>query len=213
MAYYCRKCKRWHTGGQIARAHTVFSARPPRSSNRPQTTRKRQKKEIKRQPHRKIIRNKPELVITRKKKVVKPKPQPKFLKARKPSIGISKRRRGQLRMKTYDVHENQMIKRLRSKTGMTHVQVMNLVHLAKKSDYIDIETEIMGASGLSREKTETYEFAKKRIMKKLERSGDVMVDSKYSDPCFFDDMQRDYEERLEWERQAKKFKKKHDDLI
>ena len=194
MAYYCRKCKRWHTGGKIARAHTVFSARP-------KTTRKRQ---VVLQPHRKIIRNKPELVITRKKKPVKVKPQPKFLKARKPSIGISKHRRGQLRMKTYDVHEKQMLQRLRDKTGMTHVQIMNLVHLAKKNDYLDIETEIMGASGLSRDRTETYEFAKKRIMKKLERSGDIMVTSKYSNVDYFDMMQDDW---LEQEKRRKKNKK------
>jgi len=194
LAYYCRKCKRWHTGGKIARAHTVFSARP-------KTTRKRQ---VVLQPHRKIIRNKPELVITRKKKPVKVKPQPKFLKARKPSIGISKHRRGQLRMKTYDVHEKQMLQRLRDKTGMTHVQIMNLVHLAKKNDYLDIETEIMGASGLSRDRTETYEFAKKRIMKKLERSGDIMVTSKYSNVDYFDMMQDDW---LEQEKRRKKNKK------
>ena len=207
MAYYCRKCKRWHTGGKIARAHTVFSARPPRTTFRPQTTRKKQKREIKRQPRRKIIRNKPELVITRKKKPVKVKPQPKFLKARKPSIGISKHRRGQIRMKTYDVHEKKMLQRLRDKTGMTHVQIMNLVHLAKKNDYLDIETEIMGASGLSRDRTETYEFAKKRIMKKLERSGDIMITSKYSDPDYFDEMQNDW---LERERRRKKAKKMMD---
>lgn len=207
LAYYCRKCKRWHTGGKIARAHTVFSARPPRTFLRPETTRKRQTKPITRQPQRKKLKKQPILTITKKKKPVRAETKAVFKKARKPSMRISKRRRGQLRMKTYDVHENKMLQRLRDKTGMTHVQIMNLVHLAKKSDYLDIETEIMSASGLSRDRTETYEFAKKRIMRKLEMSGQVMTTSKYSDPDYFDDMQNDW---LEQEKRRKKAKKMMD---
>lgn len=208
MAYYCRKCKRWHTGGQIARSHTVFSARPPRSGLRPQTTRKRQTIPIKRQPSRKIIKKKPILAVIKKKKPVRVKTKDAFTPARKPRMGLSRMRRGQLAMKPGDIHENKMVQRLRSKTGMTHVQVMNLVNLAKKSDYIDVETEILGAGGLSRDKTETYEFAKKRILKKLDQFGDIMTTSKYNDPSYFEDMQADYLHQLEWERQAKKFKKK-----
>lgn len=208
MAYYCRKCRRWHTGGKIARAHTVFSARPPRSGLRPKTTHKRQTRPIKRQPSRKIIKKKPILTITKKKKPAKGKTRDVFTPARKPRMGLSRMRRGQLRMNPDDLHEKKMVQRLRSKTGMTHVQVMNLVNLAKKSDYIDVETEIMGAGGLSKDRTETYEFAKKRILKKLDQFGDIMATSKYNDPSYFEDMQSDYLHQLEWERQAKKFKKK-----
>jgi len=114
-------------------------------------------------------RGKPLLTITRKKKPKPRKVREKPTKLRKARIGLSKRRIGQIRMRPEDIYENQMIKRLRRGTGMTHIQVMNLVNLAKSSDYIDVETEIMGAGGHSGEKTEVYEFAKKSILKKLDR--------------------------------------------
>jgi len=201
MAYYCRKCRRWHTGGAIAQRHKIFSARPKRSKFRPQTTKPRQTRKIK--------QNKPIKALTIKKKPARVKTPAKPKPMRKAKIGLSKMRRGQLAMRPQDQYEKSMVKRLRSKTGMTHVQVMNLVNLAKKSDYIDIETEIASASGLSRDKTETYEFAKKNIMKKLHRSGDVQIQSKYNDPDFFDQMQEDWQRQQEWEAFNKKWRKKN----
>lgn len=72
-------------------------------------------------------------------------------------------------MRPKDQYESQMVKRLRSGTGMTHVQVMNLVNIAKKSDYIDVETEIASVRGHSKLKPELYEHAKKKILTKLDR--------------------------------------------
>jgi len=164
---------------------------------------------VKRKPARKIKQNKPILTITKKKKPVKAKIPVKKYKPRKAKIGLSKMRRGQLAMRPEDQHEKNMVKRLRSKTGMTHIQVMNLVKLAKKSDYIDIETEIMGSAGHSREKTETYEYAKNRILNKLDRQGIVKQQSQYNDPDYFDRMQDEWQHQMEWERQAQKFRKKH----
>jgi len=126
----------------------------------------------------------------------------------KPRNTLSRMRRGQLKMKPESIYEGQMVKRIRKKTGMTHIQVMNLVSLGKKSDYIDVETEISDVAGISKHKTELYEFAKKKINKKLERSGDVMVHSKYNDSDYYDDMQMEYDMRRNWELEAKKFKAK-----
>ena len=201
MAYYCRKCRRWHTSGSIAQRHKIFSARPNRRSHRP--------KLVKRKPAIKLKPNKPILKITKKKKPVKVKLPVKKQKPRKAKIGLSRMRRGQLAMRPEDQYEKTMVKRLRSKTGMTHIQVMNLVKLAKKSDYIDIETEIMGSAGHSRDKTETYEYAKNRILKKLDQQGIVKQQSKYNDPDYFEQMQADWQAQMEWERQAQKFRKKH----
>ena len=204
MAYYCRKCKRWHTGGKIARAHTVFSARPPKSGLRPKTT----KKYTKKLRHTKKIKNKqPLLVIKHKKKKTKGKPKDTFTPLRQPSIGLSKSRKGQLRMKPQDLYENKMVKRIGKKTGMTHIQVMNLVKLGQQNDYIDVETEIISTSNLSKDRTETYEFAKKRLLRILEKQGQIMNTSKYSDPDYFEEMQQDW---LERERRRKKNKKMMD---
>ena len=201
MAYYCRKCRRWHKGGSIAQRHKIFSARPSRVSHRP--------KLVKRKPARKIKQNKPILTLIKKKKPAKVKTSTKKYAPRKAKIGLSRMRRGQLAMRPEDQYEKSMVKRLRAKTGMTHIQVMNLVKLAKKSDYIDVETEIMGSAGHSREKTETYEYAKNRILKKLDRQGIIKQQSKYNDESYFDNMQEDWQAQREWEKQAQKFRKKY----
>lgn len=114
----------------------------------------------------------PKIIHRKKPKAEKIEPLVKKYKLRKPKTGlslVSKTRRGQLRMRPSDIYEGQMVKRLRKQTGMTHVQVMNLVNLGKRSDYIDVETEIASVSGLSKQKEELYEFGKKRISKLLER--------------------------------------------
>lgn len=76
-------------------------------------------------------------------------------------------------MRSADPHERQMVKRIRNKTGMTHIQVMNLVNLAKKSDYIDVETVISSVAGESGYPTELYEFAKRKIVKELKHQGKI----------------------------------------
>lgn len=182
MAYYCKRCKKWHYRGRIARAHTVFSAKPKRPKTRsfkPVFTQKRQK--IKKPL------NPPKNLLAATKIPKRKKPDTKWAPFKKPKTGlqlVSKKRRGQLNMTTTDIYERGMITRIRKKTGMTHVQVTNLVNLAKKSDYIDVETEIGGVSGFSKERPELYEFAKKNIMKKLERHNNIMAESKYTDPSY-----------------------------
>ena len=190
MAYYCKRCKKWHYRGRIARAHTVFSAKPKRPrSFKPVFAQKRQK--IKK------LLTPPKNLLTATKTPKRKKPDPKWAPFKKPKTGlqlVSKKRRGQLNMTTTDIYERGMITRIRKKTGMTHVQVMNLVNLAKKSDYIDVETEIGDISGLSREKPELYEFAKKNIMKKLKRHNNIMAESKYTDPSYYNSMWSDWQE-------------------
>lgn len=207
MAYYCRKCRRWHQSGAIAQRHKIFSARPTRSSHKPRFYKKTKKPRQTKRKTKKLSQKAPLLILTKKKPIVKPRVSTKPKAPRKAKIGLSKMRRGQLAMRPGDMHEKGMVKRLRAKTGMTHIQVMNLVNLAKKSDYIDVETEIMGSSGHSRDKTETYEYAKRNIMKKLERHGMVTTASKYNDEDYFDQMQDDYMREREWERTAKKWRR------
>jgi len=124
-------------------------------------------------------------------------------------------RLGQINMRPEDLYESQMVKRLRSGTGMTHVQVMNLVNLAKKDDYLDVETEISSIAGESRDKTELYEFAKRNIMKKLRRHQSIT--ERYSsmskksldfEEFKYADMQRDW-----WEEQKRKKRIGMADLI
>jgi hypothetical protein len=121
---------------------------------------------------------KPVLVIKKKKPIKKAKPRKKKYKLRKAKIGLSKRRRGQLAMRSEDIYERQMIRRLVRQTGMTHMQVKHLVNLAKKSDYIDIETVIGSVSGESTDKTELYEFAQRKIRKTLKAEGKITKSAK-----------------------------------
>jgi len=81
--------------------------------------------------------------------------------------GKSKSRRGRERLTFSDPYERQMAKRLQRQTGMTHMQVSNLIREAKKSDEIDVETTIGRVQGLSKKKTELYESAKKDIRERL----------------------------------------------
>lgn len=170
--YYCWKCRKWHRTGKIAQKHKVFSAkkvrpgRPNLSSFRPKIKRTQPTpKAVK-----KLRQRVPVLIVKPKRKLVSTKPSKVKNELKQPRGGLSLMRRGQLAMRPEDHYESQMVKRLRRDTGMTHVQVMNLVNLAKKDDYIDVETEISGVAGESRDKTEIYEFAKRRIIKKLKRA-------------------------------------------
>lgn len=172
--YYCWKCRAWHKSGSIARRHKIFSVT---------SKSKRQiKPRVKPKPLRilrptKKIKEKYGLTITKKiKPVARARPSEKRAPLRKAKTGLSltsKTRRGQIRMRSADPHERQMVKRLRNKTGMTHIQVMNLVNLAKKSDYIDVETIISSVAGESRYPTELYEFAKRKIVKRLRQEGSI----------------------------------------
>ena len=97
--------------------------------------------------------------------------------------GKSRSRKARERLTFTDPYEKQMASRLQKKTGMTYLQIANLVKEAKKSDYIDIETEISSVAGESTQKTELYEAAMKRIKKKTKRektyteySGDELSD-------------------------------------
>lgn len=86
---------------------------------------------------------------------------------RAPSLGLSRSRIGQKRMRPGDLYEKQMVGRLQRQTGMTHFQIMNLVNLGKQSDYIDVETEIASVAGHSAWKPEIYERAKKNLTERL----------------------------------------------
>ena len=201
MAYFCRKCRRWHTSGSIAQRHKIFSAKPNRRSHRPKQPVLHRKRKTK--------QNKPILTIKKKRKPTRVNVSTKIKKPRKPRNGLSRMRRGQLAMRAGDQYEKNMVKRVRSKTGMTHIQVMNLVNLAKKSDYIDIETEITSASGHSRNKTEVYEYAKNNIIKKLNQQGYIEKQSKYTDSDYYDNMMDEYKHQMEWEKQSQRFRKKY----
>jgi len=151
--YYCTKCRTWHKSGAIARRHRVFA-----------------KKTKKKPVRRKAKAPKPIFKVTKKpvrtkRKTVKKAP------LRKPKLTISKSRRGQLAMKTTDPHERAMIKRIMNKTGMTYFQVKNLIKLDRHSDTVDIETEVMSVAGESNDPKELYEFAYKRIKKKMRDFG------------------------------------------
>lgn len=121
---------------------------------------------------------KPVLVIKKKKPVAKGKPRKKKYKLRKAKIGLSRRRRGQLAMRSEDIYERQMVKRIVKRTGMTHIQVKHLVNLAKKSDYIDIETVVSSVAGESKNKAELYEFARRKIRKTLKAEGKITKTAK-----------------------------------
>jgi len=102
---------------------------------------------------------------------------------KKSKHGKSKSRKARERLTFTDPYEKQMASRLQKKTGMTYLQIANLVKEAKKSDYIDIETEISSVAGESTQKTELYEAAMRRIKKKTKRektyteySGDELSD-------------------------------------
>ena len=139
--YYCTRCRRWHNRGSIARKHRVFA----KQIRKPIKTRKKSAKHI----------------------FIKPKRQP----LKKPTGSLSKRRRGQLRMKATDPYQRQLIKKLMQKTGMTYFQIKNLINLDPHDDIVDIETEISSASGHSNDPLEVYEYAKKKIVKKIRRAG------------------------------------------
>lgn len=109
-----------------------------------------------------VQKKKPKIKV---KKIRKPV---KKAKLRKPSLGLSKSRRGQLLTKPESIHERKMVGRLRKSTGMTHLQVSHLVKMAK-GHKLDVETIIGGVAGESRRKEELYEFAKRKIGKALER--------------------------------------------
>lgn len=177
--YYCWKCRAWHKSGSIARRHKIFSV--------PSKSKKQIKPRGKAKPLRilrptKRIKEKYGLTITKKiKPVTRARPPTKKAPLRKAKTGVkrmSRTRRGQIRMYSTDPNERQMVKRLRNRTGMTHIQVMNLVNLAKKSDYIDVETVISSVSGESKYPTELYEFAKRKIVKELKHQGKIRQSAK-----------------------------------
>ena len=194
--YYCWKCRTWHKHGSIAQRHKIFSV-PSKS--------KKTRVKLKVKP---LAKTKPiwkpkktkkyGLTITKKKK---PKTQIKPVKRiplRKPKTGLSlmsRSRRGQIRMRSSDIYERQMIARLRKTTKMTHIQIMNLVNLAKKSDYIDIETIISSVAGESSYPTELYEFAKRKIKKQLNMETGETMEGKYADESYYNLMMEDWKKK------------------
>jgi len=124
--YYCWKCRAWHKSGSIARRHKIFSV-PSKSKKLKVKPRVKPKPLRILRPTKRITR-KYGLTITKKTKpVTQARPPVKRAPLRKAKTGVkrmSKMRRGQLRMRSADPHERQMVKRLRNKTGMTHIQVL-----------------------------------------------------------------------------------------
>lgn len=178
--YYCRKCKRTHATGSIARRHKVFAI-PMKTRKR--KTRKilakilipapkpRTKRRISQKPLRRIIKqskSKPVLVITKKPKPIrKPKKQLK----RKPNITWSKKRRGQLRYRLTDPHERKEITMIRKASGgkLTHIQAVNLW---KKSRSTGLDIDVISLDlGTSQDRAEIYEYAMKKINQKLDPIG------------------------------------------
>jgi len=118
--------------------------------------------------HSKKHKQKKAVVKIRKKPSVpkiKPSIKPATLKKYKGTKSRSRRLRE--RMNLSDPYEKQMAQRLRRSTGMTHIQITNLINEGKKSDFIDIETVIGSVAGESNRKHELYESAKKKIRKKV----------------------------------------------
>ena len=99
------------------------------------------------------------VVKTRKKPSIKPASLKKYKGTK------SRSRRSRERMALADPYERQMAQRLRKSTGMTHLQVTNLINEGKKSDFIDIETVIGSVAGESNRREELYESAKKKLRK------------------------------------------------
>ena len=193
--YYCWKCRCWHKHGSIARRHKIFSVPSKTKKTR---VKLRVKPLAKTKPIWKPKKTKKIYGLTIKKK---PKIQTHSVKKtplRKPKTGLSlmsKSRRGQLQMRSSDIYERQMVARLRKTTRMTHVQVMNLVNLAKKSDYIDIETVISSVAGESSDSTELYEFAKRKIKKQLSMESGEAGDSKWADESYYNLMMDEWKNK------------------
>lgn len=171
MAYYCWKCRRIHSGGAVARRHRAWAI-PIRTRKQPKSIFAR-KLVVKKPKQPKILTPLKtvvgKVVITHKVKPLKARRPEKIVLPRKARLGLSKRRRGQLRMKTWDPHERRMLQQVRQSTGMTHVQIMNLRNLAKDhDDIIDFATLVGGTAGLSKQRIETYEFAKRKIVEKID---------------------------------------------
>lgn len=128
---------------------------------------KAQPRPMKRTLGKKMHRTRPKTKAVKRKTIRRPKTHVVRQAFRAPSLGLSRSRIGQKRMRPGDLYEKQMVGRLQHQTGMTHFQIMNLVNLGKQSDYIDVETEIASVAGHSAWKPEIYERAKKNLTERL----------------------------------------------
>lgn len=80
---------------------------------------------------------------------------------------IAKKRRGQLLMKPENMSEKSMAKRIREKSGFSHIEVMHLIRLARDSDF-DLECEV--------DWNQDYDIAKKTILEALDPTMRSMKD-------------------------------------
>ena len=99
--YYCRRCRKYHSSGKIARSHTIYAKRVLKPIRKPA------RKPIHRPAP--VLRKPLEAVLTVKKKK-KPKTgvrhdEKKYLPARPSKLGYSKKRKAQLAVQITDPHE------------------------------------------------------------------------------------------------------------
>lgn len=132
--YFCRRCLKWHKTGAIARSHRIYAQ-------------KRQKRPLRR----KRLKPKPILLIKRKP-------------LKKAKTGFSRMRKGQLKYRMTDPWERKEVERIRRKSGMTHIQTVNLWRKAHEHD-VDIESMDFGLGG---DRPESYEFANKELNRMID---------------------------------------------
>jgi len=149
--YFCRRCRKYHHKGAIARSHRIYAAKKKKKVKTLIIGNKMLYKPQKRPSKPKTRKSKPKLLITKKP-------------LRKAKIGYSKARRGQLKYRITDPYERKEIERLRKQSGMTHIQAVNLWKKAHEHD-VDVESLDFG---LSKMKTETYEFANEELDKLID---------------------------------------------
>jgi len=119
--------------------------------------------------------------VVRKRKKTKPKAVLTITHKsplRKANVGLSKSRKMQLKMKLTDPYEKKMVERIRRKSGLTHIQAVNLFKKSRDSDF-DVEFGLDYDKGHG-DRRERYQFLSDSIEKKkdpLKRSiRDLMAD-------------------------------------
>jgi hypothetical protein len=133
--YYCLRCKRVHGSGLVSKQHKVFASRAWKHKNTSSSF---------------------HIPMTTTIKVPKVRVSD-FLPSH---LGLSRSQKSRNLLKPMDIHERALASRIQEKSGMTHIQTMQIIRKSRDSDF-DIEHGIDW--GLSKDRKETFEFATEQL--------------------------------------------------